>query len=258
MRYIHKPRLGAQLNRSHPLARGLFGAWIFNEGGGEPVDLVTGESTVSTSDPVWVRDALTYDGAADYTDLLDPPPALTTYTFAILARVHSHTVIYYRIAEHDKFDEGWTIAKGGSTSDEVFRWQQGSINDEDIAIPDKSAWALWVISYDGSQVSGGHYPIGGGVATEIPPFTPGYTTLGTARTVRIAQHAAGVSRFADMDAGGAWYWNRALSSAEIRSMQLAPYQIIHSPYTRQVHQAAPASGLSIPVAINHLRQQGIT
>jgi hypothetical protein len=32
--YSTKPPLGAQLNRSHPLAQGLVGCWLFNEGGG--------------------------------------------------------------------------------------------------------------------------------------------------------------------------------------------------------------------------------
>jgi hypothetical protein len=35
-----KPPLGAQINPSHPLAHGLMRAYVFNEGGGCPVDLV--------------------------------------------------------------------------------------------------------------------------------------------------------------------------------------------------------------------------
>jgi len=43
-----KPLLGTQLNRSHPLARGLVGAWVMNEGSGDRVNDLSGNGGVGT------------------------------------------------------------------------------------------------------------------------------------------------------------------------------------------------------------------
>jgi hypothetical protein len=44
-----KPPLGAQIAWGDPLARGLVGAWLMNEGGGVPVDLVTNTRSTVTA-----------------------------------------------------------------------------------------------------------------------------------------------------------------------------------------------------------------
>ena len=48
-----KPPPGAQINWSHPLAQGLVGAWIFNEGAGTPIDLARRAGQSSMSGTVW-------------------------------------------------------------------------------------------------------------------------------------------------------------------------------------------------------------
>lgn len=47
-RWFTKPRVGAQLNRAHPLARGLVGYWLFNEGSGTKVYDVSGNGNTGT------------------------------------------------------------------------------------------------------------------------------------------------------------------------------------------------------------------
>ena len=74
-----KPPLGAQLNKGHPLARGLVGAWLFNEGAGalgKAFDL-SGNGNHGTlvgnthSVPGKFGNTLSFDGAGDYVTMGD-------------------------------------------------------------------------------------------------------------------------------------------------------------------------------------------
>lgn len=72
-----KPIRAIQLNRSHPLARGLVGCWLFNEGAGDKVFDLSGQGNHGTlkGDPVWVGgkfgSCLDYDGTGDYVQVPD-------------------------------------------------------------------------------------------------------------------------------------------------------------------------------------------
>src|SRR5437870_4623894 len=48
-----KPGRGAQLDTSHPLARGLVRAWLFNEGGGNVFDIAGRTTGTITNAPTW-------------------------------------------------------------------------------------------------------------------------------------------------------------------------------------------------------------
>jgi hypothetical protein len=72
---IIKPPVGAQLKLDHPLARGLVGCWLFNEGSGDKAHDSSGQGNVGTltnMDPAtdWVGSlhggALDLDGIDDY------------------------------------------------------------------------------------------------------------------------------------------------------------------------------------------------
>ena len=54
---ILKPPKGAMLNRGHPLARGLVGCWLMNEGGGNIVNDLSGNGNTGTligTAPSWI------------------------------------------------------------------------------------------------------------------------------------------------------------------------------------------------------------
>ena len=48
MGHILKPRLGLRLNHNHPLAQGLVGCWVMNEGGGDKVFDLSGNGKAGT------------------------------------------------------------------------------------------------------------------------------------------------------------------------------------------------------------------
>ena len=66
MIYTPKPRLGIQLNRKHPLAKGLVGCWVMNEGTGDKLfDLSWNGNHCTNNGADWVADGLDFDGT-DY------------------------------------------------------------------------------------------------------------------------------------------------------------------------------------------------
>ena len=64
----HKPPLGARLNAGHPLARGMRALVLFNEGGGNPHNLVTGAPAPSTNGPTWTANQAGRAGYASATN----------------------------------------------------------------------------------------------------------------------------------------------------------------------------------------------
>lgn len=73
-----KPPLGARLNCSHPLARGLAGCWLMNEGGGSTlIDSAYVNNGTLTNSPLWSSGsfgpALDFNGVNNYVDIGNRP-----------------------------------------------------------------------------------------------------------------------------------------------------------------------------------------
>ena len=100
-----KPVLGTQLNLGHPLARGLVGCWLMNEGGGNLVADLSGNGNAGTSvdsGVTWQASrhgtALHFDGSASYvncgTDVgIDGAREITIVTRYMLDATGSYDVI---------------------------------------------------------------------------------------------------------------------------------------------------------------------
>jgi len=69
--YVYKPPLPVCINWEHPLARGLVGCWLFNEGGGNTVFDLSGYGNHGSfiDAPAWIigkfGSALSFDGSND-------------------------------------------------------------------------------------------------------------------------------------------------------------------------------------------------
>lgn len=112
-----KPPLGAQLRRDHPLAAGLVGAWLFNEGSGNRVFDYSGNGnhgTLTNMDPAtdWVPGpsgmAVDTDGVNDYV-AVPGMPAWTAGGVTLFARVstNSATADAYAIGGRITTESGW-------------------------------------------------------------------------------------------------------------------------------------------------------
>ena len=68
---IQKPFRGAQLNRTHPLVKGLVGCWLFNEATGETVFDLSGNGNNGTleNDVAWGSSGLDFGGVDGYISL---------------------------------------------------------------------------------------------------------------------------------------------------------------------------------------------
>lgn len=74
--FQQKPLLGQQINWAHPLARGLVGCWVMNEGSGDRLTDLSGNNNYGTfkgsGEPEWISgrvgQALNFDGSDDYVD----------------------------------------------------------------------------------------------------------------------------------------------------------------------------------------------
>ena len=67
MVFHQKPFLGQQINWAHPLARGLVGCWIMNEGSGDKLFDLSGNANhgIFVNDPAWAFDGIDLDGGDD-------------------------------------------------------------------------------------------------------------------------------------------------------------------------------------------------
>ena len=67
-----KPFRGMQINRSHPLAKGLVGCWVMNEAtGGKVFDLSGNDNNGTITSADWVADGLDFNGSSDYVVSID-------------------------------------------------------------------------------------------------------------------------------------------------------------------------------------------
>ena len=64
--YTAKPPLGSQINQGHPLAQGLVGCWMMNEGGGNLILDLTNRSKTSITTPLWKPSGLLVNSSTTY------------------------------------------------------------------------------------------------------------------------------------------------------------------------------------------------
>ncbi|MCX5636648.1 MAG: LamG domain-containing protein [Planctomycetota bacterium] len=99
-----KPPRGTRLNRSHPLARGLVGAWLMNEGGGDKIFDSSRRNNLGTLYSIdWAPGihghALKSDAVTDYTDLgnigvIDAATEITVVAKFMLTSIIGHSDIF--------------------------------------------------------------------------------------------------------------------------------------------------------------------
>jgi len=105
-RPYEKPMYGVLLNPYHPLARGLVGCWLFNEGGGNIVCDLSGHGNhgtlgggTATNCPSWQPGrggtALSFDGDNDFIDCGSSPSLCITGALTILLWINSSGLTGY-------------------------------------------------------------------------------------------------------------------------------------------------------------------
>lgn len=215
---LSKPRLPI-LQRGHPLARGLIGAWLAYEGAGDTAhDLgQQGIDGALQGNVSWTRGDLKltgFDTAGDGVDITGIESSSGTYTFVIVldARTTSETFDYAF-----DFDTGrLVIAYQASTSGKIGYYDGAWHGVADTPLDGEKHALAWVL--DGDAGVGSIYDNGVLLGTDTYTSTNlgGVATLGTSRTF----DSTGVLK---TDIYTAQVYDRALSVSEIRQLYVDPY-----------------------------------
>jgi len=156
-----KPVLGSQIQLGHPLARGLVGCWLMNEGGGNIVNDLSGNGNAGTfvGDTHFVAgkfgSALSFDGDRDDVDCGKNLPAeMHTGTVAAWVRGYRHQGGIASNGRYSSGTNGFTLA----TKDEAVILKIGDaassisvIGMGRLSYPD--VWNFVVAVWDGEYMN---------------------------------------------------------------------------------------------------------
>jgi hypothetical protein len=242
-----KPVLGARLNRGHPLANGLIGAWLFNEGSGGTRNLAGTTDDLANINASWT---VTSEGVAGrvvgWVGFKNTTPSLLLQP-AYLKTVFWQGMIlgdvsvglpdapplfahYYDASGTAPYNCG-SIHRYNNNADVLFAWNNGTFNSQTVtglisaySTPIQLALVLdgaSVLMYkDGSLASTSF----GNVPTAGSPILYGaanYQTFGIHPSANVDANAA---------ASLMLEWNRALSQQELQALVEESYALFTSRY----------------------------
>ena len=223
-----KPSPGIGINWSHPLARGLTGAWLMNAGGGSPIDIVTRRLGSRSSAAAWVPGscglAVQTPGVADFVRFGTDVPAWKTGSISVViltmwdgtANAGNSTIIS-SVASSTGYELCYT-------SGHVLWWAHTAV----FAINNTTYTAtanvpfLAVLSYD-SAVGTRVYVDGVQVATNA---TTGALTYSGTHNFQLGQRGDGAVDGATGSHFLTLVYNRGLSAFEAQQLTANPYAMI--------------------------------
>ena len=259
---IIKPGRGIQLNRAHPLARGLVGCWLFNEGTGDKVfdlSLNSNHGALQNMDPAtdWIagRDglALDLDGVNDYINLGAINQWGSNKISAVMCfkadAADSMVMMRYSGVGVLDFQPAWVNSFGTGI--------RLSIVGTTVTIPYSGGEITTIVStYDGNSGDGNIYRDG---------IKKG--SISTISTINSNTEPWLVGTDADASGGGSlgnWFqgqiyyiylYNRALTASEVRQLYINPYAMFDSRISPAIFVPIVATGLSIPIAMRYYRNR---
>lgn len=232
----YKPPPGSVIDYQDPLANGLVGCWLTNEGAGatEIRDLtrnrqngtLTGTPTWTASEKGW---ALDHNGSSDYvtfgTDLFTESE-LAAGTISIWAKAASlpsaEKVVF---AAENVCIIRWDTYLLGGYKIGIYTYD-GSGEDAIGTTWSTGEWAHLLITWDGTTV---YFYKDGAEIGNSPAGVPDWDSA--TATWYIGQRNNG--RYWDGDVTNLQIWNRALSGAEVAQLYRQPYGFIRTPAPRK-------------------------
>ena len=230
----HKPHRGIQLNKSHPLVRGLTGCYVMNEATGEKVfDLAGNNDGAFTNAPTWSPFGITFDATTENisTELNTENYDEITYVFAVKKTV-TGTGYVFKCGNNYFF-----------TGTAYCRFKVGSVNvqGDALTLNERTTYVCTIDSGNvGSLYTNGIFDNSGTDAT-----------WANSTPLLLGNYATNLALFGDLEFF--YVYNRALTETEIKSINTSPYQIFNStviPY----YIDTGGGGVSIPVLYHHYNQ----
>lgn len=226
--YRTKPPKGSLLQRSHPLARGLVGAWLFNEGSGlTAYDSAGRNNGTLTNGPTWgagvFGKCLMFDGSNDWinTDLI--PPTTGTYSFWFNSRSFAASLI--PISSITWAHRGVVLS---SVAVDVI-----ATNQTDFTWVFATGWHHLTMTFTPSACQA--YVNGVALAPVVSAASPNATNTNV--NIGCRNNSGNVPFNGQIDA--VCIWNRILSDREIRTNYLDPF----AAFRRKSLLKHPASSL---------------
>lgn len=241
-----KPRLGAKLDKQHPLSRGLVSWWMFNEGGGVKVWDIASKfhGTLTNMDPStdWVAGpqgiALELDGSNDHivtgkvtTDLITAAAGTVIATVRPLGSVAGGSVYDGNVIVAD--DSGyWGLYRTNDSVDRIWSYNyDGSVDQVGVAYT-VGEWVTvaWVHAGGNLLIYKNGKPAG--------TVASGNTTeMGSSVRIGDGYGAAWNGGISDIR-----IYNRGLDAGEIEEAYDKPYCNILAPQYRRYFIAAAGGG----------------
>lgn len=258
-----KPPFATQLNRAHPLAAGLIGAWLLNEGSGTRVlDISGGDhhgvlTDMETSD--WMAgpfgwsldfagvDRVAINGASisqlngrALTVASLATSELTGVTFGRLVdRVYNgQFALYYRHAAGNGL--AYALATAGGSVD---------VASPNVFFASSGQPFLAVMTYDG--IAGRLYANGRLVHTQTSGI--GGNLLSSADDIFLGNRIGGNRAF-DGQIHAAWLWARVLSEDEVCRFNRDPFAMARRNRSMIHVWSPPTSAMSLMPATQHYRR----
>ncbi len=228
-----KPFRGAQLNRTHPLAKGLVGCWIMNEGTGQKTFDVSGNNNLGTltnmTQADWVPGtagmhsgfALDFDGSDDYVDVGNKG-VLDCATFTVFAVLeisghHANGIVSKVTPEsfQNFIVQGWV--DGNTYTSCTIGGVPSQASSAPTSTPLNRPYSVMSI-HDGSNLK--LYldctQVGSVVAVGSADIVSDNLKIGYNNSLTFPQYLDGIVYCS-------YVWNRPLSPHECNALQVNPY-----------------------------------
>ena len=257
-----KPLRGTQLNKAHPLSKGLVGRWVFNEGSGGLVNDLAGNSNnnIVLTNTTWAADGVFFDSTSDRGRVANPTglsgftKGFTCYIKfrtselgvrqALAQQLHSDAgELGWMFEIYDRAQYQFLFSADGTTQS----WELVTHNISNNKI--HSVIVTWVpggkplLHTDGVQCTSVATTAAVNLIYEpVQPFDIGLSTYNTDRHLLGSIYDVGI-------------WDRALSPLEIALLHREPYCMFQPSFDIGAFEFPVAvGGLKIPVAMHHYNQ----
>ena len=238
-----KPLFGTQLNRSHPLARGLVGAWLMNEGSGIYLADYSGNenrgtiaylaepaTTSSGWNPGPLGNCLIFNGSSNRVNLGASPELAVTnnFTFVITLKSNDATGNAYIYGRDGGASATQHAIITGYVDNNIEVYASNYSGDDprtgsQLAIPDTTTFHTYAYSYNGETWAG--YRDG------VPIFSlsKSFSLAATASSGRCALgSSAASSDFSNIALSNFYVFDRGLSTEEIAYLYAFPFAMFES------------------------------
>lgn len=245
--WIHKPPYGVKLNRQHPLAQGLVGCWLMNEGGGSNIfDLARYNHGVIDDVISWNSQGVLSPDLTDTKINLGPVGNLDQYTIIAKVVIHDETKDQ-TLCCLGNYDPAWAV----NGLQQLYLYDGGEKTASSGTIDQDTEHTI-AFARKGTGTDETEYFIDGKSAGTT---THADTISSTLNLTLCTDRAAGSDYALDATLFYFYIYNRALSASEMLSLYDNSYQIFEPLF---IPSAVISTGSTLlPNSMNvYLRQMG--